>query len=162
MIEGHSNATGATSPGAGSGARGEGEEDDGEIRVLYPTLSNRRRRRQRRAKSSSPSASGTGSQYSDVGGSSSERELDRNPLYVALHVAVRANDSAAVESIVKNVTNINVPSLPDYQTPLHVVASLGHTHLIRTLAKHRTFEVGRCVEHSLTCFRIFFLFFFFV
>ena len=66
-----------------------------------------------------------------------ERELDRNPLYVELHRAVRSNDEGAAASIVRQLTNVNVPSLPDYQSPAHVAASLGHSKIVELLATHR-------------------------
>lgn len=116
-----------------------------EIRVLYPKLSGRRRRRRRQKKSSDSSAPLSTTPATEVKSASSPHaqsvaddeeeaaaeKYDRNPLYVDLHVAIRDRDAATVAEVVAKITNVNVPTLPDYQSPAHVAASTGQVDVLQ-------------------------------
>jgi len=117
-----------------------------EIEVLFPTKSTRRRRRQKKSRKAAPA-----SQSSDATANTSrpeDQDLDRNPQYVELHKSVRKNNLEQTKAIVKDISNINVVSLPEYQTPLHFAASLGFDGIIDILSGHRTFEVDIRVRET--------------
>ena len=127
-----------------------------EIRVLYPKRSGRRRRRQKKGRGAA--ANLTSTIQSKSGASSAQRAADeeaaaekndRNPLYVDLHVAIRDHDTATVAAVVAKITNVNVPTLPDYQSPAHVAASTGQVDVLQVCHVYDVQHAGKPPCHSL-------------